>query len=201
MDYGPSYAKGMSNLELFELFKTPLVKTTLQENLNELLLFSEKVFKEQQNSIKSNVGGFHSDNLDINSNSFLYLLVKNITKNVNIFSKECLNFNKELSITNIWLNINNYKDHNSLHSHPFSKISGVFYLKAPKDCGDIVFINSSEIENFFDTPFDKYNFYNSMHASFLAEPNVLYLFPSWVKHYVKPNLSNEKRISFSFNFN
>ena len=37
--------------------------------------------------------------------------------------------------------------------------------------------------------------------SFEIEENVLLLFPSWLKHYVNPNLSNEDRISLSFNTN
>ncbi len=29
--------------------------------------------------------------------------------------------------------------------------------------------------------------------------NTLYIFPSWIKHLVKPNMSDEERISISFN--
>ena len=29
--------------------------------------------------------------------------------------------------------------------------------------------------------------------------NILYVFPGWLRHRVEPNLSNEKRISISFN--
>jgi uncharacterized protein (TIGR02466 family) len=187
-------------LELIELFKVPIMKVNLKEDLNKLLKFSNSIFNKQKGRNCSNVGGFQSDNLNINEDA-LNSLVKNITTSVNIFSNKYFFINKLLSISNIWLNINGYKDYNTTHTHPFSKISGVFYVKTPKKGGNIVFINESEIENFFPDAFIKYNSYNSMKTSFLAKENTLYLFPSFVKHYVEPNLSKEKRISFSFNYN
>jgi uncharacterized protein (TIGR02466 family) len=188
------------NLDLIELFKVPILKINLNEDLNKLLKFSKNIFNKQKGRNCSNVGGFQSDNLNINDN-VLNSLIKNITTNVNIFSNKYFFIKKPLSINNIWLNINGYKDYNTAHVHPFSKISGVFYVKTPKKCGDIIFINNSEIENFFQESFIKYNSYNSMKTSFLAKENTLYLFPSFVKHYVEQNLSKEKRISFSFNYN
>ena len=49
------------------------------------------------------------------------------------------------------------------------------------------------------TPSD-YNNYNSGTWWLPSEENNLYLFPSWLKHRVEPNLNkNENRISISFN--
>ena len=32
-----------------------------------------------------------------------------------------------------------------------------------------------------------------------AQAGILYIFPSWLDHYVSPNMSKQKRISISFN--
>ena len=39
--------------------------------------------------------------------------------------------------------------------------------------------------------------------TFFVEPekNVLYVFPSWLQHFVDANMSQEERISLSFNTN
>ena len=84
--------------------------------------------------------------------------------------------------------------------HPFSKLSGVFYVKIPKNSGDLIFVNETEIPCFIDhNNITEFNNYNSFKWSIKPEENVLYLFPSWLGHYVNPNLSKEKRISISFN--
>ena len=40
-----------------------------------------------------------------------------------------------------WVNINSPGSYNRLHSHPSSHLSGVMWIKAPKDCGVISFDN------------------------------------------------------------
>ena len=102
---------------------------------------------------------------------------------------------------NFWININEYKDYNITHKHPGALISGVYYVKTPKDCGNIIFEHPSESfqSEWRMTPSD-YNNYNSGTWWLPSEENNLYLFPSWLKHRVEPNLNkNENRISISFN--
>jgi len=109
---------------------------------------------------------------------------------------------ENIAIDSLWININEHKDYNLIHDHFFSKISGVFYVKAPKKCGNIVFSNNSNMRYYIkNESINTYNNYNSSICSFPALENTLYLFPSWLKHYVEPNLSNESRISISFNLN
>jgi uncharacterized protein (TIGR02466 family) len=94
----------------------------------------------------------------------------------------------------MWFNINKKNDSNSSHFHPFSVYSGVYYLKAPENCGNIIF----EAPNL-----DLLHYYNSGEGGIYSLPpveNTLYIFPGWLKHFVQPNQNEEEdRISISFN--
>ena len=78
-------------------------------------------------------------------------------------------------------------------------MSGVFYIKVPKDSGKLVFTNDALIR-FFPLKVNNFNSNNSQVWRFEPEESMLYLFPAWLKHEVTPNSSNEDRISIAFNF-
>ena len=186
-------------MQIIETFKQFIIRIPLKQNLKKLFDFSNKVFKEQKGRNLSNLGGFQSNDLKIEE-PVLNSLIKEIELNSNIVNNDILKINSKLSLNNIWININKFKDFNITHKHPFSKLSGVFYVKIPKNSGDLLFVNETEIDCFVkDKDIIEYNNYNCSTWSVKPEENVLYLFPSWLNHYVKPNLSNEKRISISFN--
>ena len=185
-------------MEIIEIFKDVVFKTTLNENINELINFSEKLEKKEGRQF-SNVGGFQSKDLN-NDEPVLNSLIKKILLNGNNFFKKSFNLNKNLKLNNIWLNVNYYKDFNQIHDHPSSMVSGVFYVKTPEKCGDLMFHRDSSMSYFVDgKSFSQYNNYNSGLWWLPSIENTLYLFPSWLKHSVEPNLSKEKRISISFN--
>jgi uncharacterized protein (TIGR02466 family) len=185
-------------MEIIELFKDIVFKTNLNENLNELIKFSEKIEK-QKGKILSNVGGFHSKDLN-QDEPIINNLIEKILLNGNHFFKTYFNLDKNLTLKNIWLNINHYKDFNDIHTHPFSMVSGVFYIKTPEKCGNLILHRDSPMSYFVDgKSFAQYNNYNSELWWLPPIKNTLYLFPSWLKHSVEPNLSKEKRISISFN--
>ena len=81
----------------------------------------------------------------------------------------------------LWYNINGRGCYNLMHDHNKEEgCSGVFYIDAPdKNMGNLYFENGKEYEPI---------------------PNRLILFPADLKHGVKPNLSNQSRISMSFNY-
>lgn len=179
-----------------ELFKSIIGKEKLNQNLSVLTKLAFDIEKQKNKVIKSNFGGFNSGDIDPS-------LISNLTKDILHFSNIFLNnFNlkEKLKLANIWININRFKDSNLQHTHPFSKISGVFYIKAPKNSGNLVFINPHSIENYLNVlNINSFNEFNSQTWSLPPEENILYLFPSWLEHRVDMNLSKEERISVSFN--
>ena len=105
-------------------------------------------------------------------------------------------------ISNLWFNINRHKDYNDAHNHPNCVFSGVYYVHIPKESGNTVFehplIDVMSFAN-YNISFKKWNSYNSSVVWKRAKENLLFIFPSWLKHRVEPNLSDGDRISISFN--
>jgi len=188
-------------MEIIDLFKQCVAKITLNENLTLLSKFCLKIKKQQKGRNISNIGGFQSENIELNSKE-IKNLCNNITLHANEYFKNILKNKKNIFLDSLWVNVNNYKDFNMMHEHPFSKISGVFYVKTPKNCGNIVFISDSKILSYlYPDSMTEFNNYNASRFYLQSMENVLYLFPSWLNHYVEPNLSNKDRISISFNLN
>lgn len=98
---------------------------------------------------------------------------------------------------NIWININSPGSYNLTHTHPGAMISGVYYVKVPKNSGGILFDNnlaaSSLLYKFCDN--------NVTDTNYKIDPadGKMILFNSYLPHYVEQNNSDQDRISISFN--
>ena len=104
-------------------------------------------------------------------------------------------------ISNIWININPKGGINTPHNHPGSIFSGVFHLQCNENSGDLCFTHPAVNQNYH---FDIYsietnNNLNSGGVTFTPEASKLTIFPGYQNHYVKPNASDEDRISIAFN--
>tara|TARA_A100001011_G_scaffold303585_1_gene317677 strand:+ start:899 stop:1480 length:582 start_codon:yes stop_codon:yes gene_type:complete len=188
--------------EVIDIFKTPLYFAELKLDNKKMASYCLSMSKKDKGRHLSNIGGWQSKNLK-GAHKPLNQLFIEITKHIGIFNKT-LQLNMSDKVGNIWININGYKDTNAPHIHPNCLISGVYYIQTPKDCGNIQFRHPNY--NCFQYDWDgdeqqgiKFNQYNSNEWWFPSLAGRLYLFPSWLTHYVKPNGSKEKRISISFN--
>ena len=184
-----------------DIFKVGVYIKDLNCDLAQLRDFALWCEKNESNSKKSNLSGYQSNNL-AKSLDVIKPLVEQLDRNVKTYC-DTLKLNKNLKLANIWININRFKDSNRMHKHPASVISGVFYVKTPKNCGTIWYETLNTIEDYW-TPDDtiSYNEYNSPSWTIPATENQCILFPSWLSHMVKPNFNEtEERISFSFNYN
>jgi uncharacterized protein (TIGR02466 family) len=183
-----------------EVFTVPIWEFDLRKptynnltvNNEELKTFVERYKKLPDRSItRSNVGGFQSVDLPLDILEVQHL-VNIIEQTIN--DDKTFNSQYDQIVFNMWFNINRYKDSNIPHSHPFSLYAGVYYVKAPENCGHILF----EAPNL-----DLLRYYNRGFEGLYRLPpveNTLYIFPGWLKHYVEPSQNEEEeRISISFN--
>ena len=168
---------------------------------NDIIInYTQELIDASSGREMTNVGGWQSNDLDISN--------VNLTEVVNIIQNKLdeyvynSNWNIKLHLDNLWINVN-YKDsYNFPHIHPKSILSGVLYIKTPENCGNIVFENPNNllVSSYFDFNSSKKS--DSVINSFIsykAISNRIVIFPSWLKHNVEKNLSNESRISISFN--
>ena len=104
---------------------------------------------------------------------------------------------QRLVVTQCWLNKNPKGSKHHEHVHPNSIISGVFYFKQDSKLPPISF--SKSIQSAMKLDPKKYNNLNSETFLLPCTDGELILFPSNLKHSVPINMSEEPRISMSFN--
>jgi uncharacterized protein (TIGR02466 family) len=185
-----------------DIFKFQLYCEKLNFDTDSLsnLCFELQNKNKDYGRISSNLGGWQSDDL-FDAYTIISNLRKLIYNHIDIYSKN-FKLNKKLKLDNLWININGYKDLNLPHIHPNSILSGVFYVKVPKNSGKIRFENPclDLMESVYQNSIIEYNSINSATWSLEPDENLLILFPSFLKHSVLPNMNKkEKRISISFN--
>ena len=182
------------------LFSSPIGSYVLDANdLSEWVL---QLSKTEAGLQKSNRGGWHSSLYEMPTTEFENLWSM-IDRSVNHFHQQ-QGLSSFVYISDLWFNINYYGSSNVPHTHKGSIWSGVYYIKTPENCGNLGFLNPNLVST-WDIPKSimdetaKDNFTQT----FFVEPekNVLYIFPSWLQHFVDANMSKEERISLSFNAN
>ena len=107
----------------------------------------------------------------------------------------------ELTLDNVWVNISSPGDFNWDHTHPNSFFSGVAYIEASPESGDICFVADSHLDasNYLLKPEirQKYNMHGRW--NFSPEAGSILIFSSSLVHRVYPNKSPNDRISIAFN--
>ena len=102
-----------------------------------------------------------------------------------------------------WININKPGDYNIKHVHPTNNLSGVLWIKAPQNSGDIIFDSPNVFESFLENKSYTDDFKKSCNIDdsyhFYPTEGRMIVFPSHLQHHVQENKSNEDRISVSFN--
>ena len=151
---------------------------------------------------KSNSNGWHSKDFDLNDETpkkFIYAVSLNINT---AFNDMDWDIEKQIiKIKSIWAIINEKGASNERHHHGNSALSAAYYVRAPKDCGDIVFYDPRPAPVFSHPIAKKPNILNATVNSITPDEGLLVLFPSYLDHSVKPNLSSNQRIVISFNVN
>ena len=147
----------------------------------------------------SNRGGWQSDQVNI-----LQCKSETLKK---IITDSLVGFkpikNKVSIIIEGWTNINAPGNFNVKHDHPRSNLSGVLWIKTPKNSGNLVFTSPQLFNKFQElcnyTDEFKYDTKSYMTYYFPPTEGRILLFPSSLEHEVEENKSNEDRISYSFN--
>jgi uncharacterized protein (TIGR02466 family) len=186
-----------------ELFGIPVHRYSLSIDNTPLINYSYKLRQQQKSRQLSNNGGWQSEDLSVDTKEIVPL-IEAIKHNILLYIQHCSFKKLEYKLDSMWININGYKDSNVNHIHPKSVFSGVYYIQTPEDCGDIVFQHPSQhiIYDWNNKVIEETTSINSSNWWLPSKQGNLYIFPSWLFHYVKPNLNKEQdRISIAFNIN
>jgi uncharacterized protein (TIGR02466 family) len=106
-----------------------------------------------------------------------------------------------------WANINRFGDYHDYHNHPHAYLSGTYYVQVPSTLehldtrrdlrpGRITFYDPRSSVNMIAIKGDPYV---EPEHTITPAPGMILLWPAFVNHFVHPNLSQQPRISVSFN--
>ena len=156
--------------------------------------------KDQQGINKSNIKGWHSKDFNMQENEpkdfikFILPAIEQVITDMNWEKQK-----QSININNMWAIINTGGSANLRHQHGNSTISGAYYVRAPKNSGDIVFYDPRPAPVYTYPKAVNPNLLNAQVNGISPKEGALVLFPSYLDHSVNENLSNEERIVISFN--
>ena len=119
--------------------------------------------------------------------------------------------NYNLGYKEVWAIINSKYSYNTIHGHGYALLSFAYYVKVPKDKkGGDIFFKDPRIGGAPNKPpqeeiksKESFRLLGKTHSvdnmSYVPEEGKLIIFPGWLEHGVRQNLSNEDRIVISFN--
>ena len=156
--------------------------------------------KEDPGVAKTNRNAWHSTT-DMQNRPEYKPLIDELFKMVNqVFEEEFLT--RGAALGNMWANINPPGGYNQPHVHPNAVFSGVYYVKVPPNSGRLVCQDPRPGIQTCMPDRKKEQVPKHLWRDVRIEPkeNRAIMFNSWLWHSVEPNMSNETRISVSYNF-
>mgnify|MGYP003341881667 FL=1 len=155
---------------------------------------------DEKGIIKSNIKGWHSNDFDLKDEEvkkFINLISPHINKALVDMNWDINN--QLIKISSMWAIINIGGAANARHHHGNSAISAAYYVRAPKNSGDLVFYDPRPAPVYSHPHSKEPNYLNAMVNSVSPVEGALVLFPSYLDHSVNENISNDERIVISFN--
>jgi uncharacterized protein (TIGR02466 family) len=189
-------------MKISPVFTNFIATDNLLIDNSSIIEYTFKLRESDPGRIISNEGGWQSNNIDISKIPELFDIYKEISKRLDElhFYFELKN-NLKTRITDSWININGNNHYNTPHDHGSGLFSGIYYVKADGDCGNVEFMTPIGAHTFsINGNFVKtFNPFNSNIQTVKVQTGLLVLFPSWLVHYTRPNKTDQNRISIAFN--
>lgn len=186
-------------MAITHIFSNFLYTEQIDFDINNLSAFSRQAIKES--NVVRNDKITQSNFLDTNTFPLRGLINIVETKFNEIHKKIGLFENQFHIVSEAWVNINNNVNIDSVHSHPGRVFSAVYYLEAQENCGDLIFTNPNKTLSHVIHPtlISSYNCFNEHNHRVVPVTGLLVIFPSYLEHYVRINMSGKDRISIAMN--
>lgn len=179
----------LSDIKFSSLWPTHIMMTTLITDTTPIIDEIYKLASIPNTIKKSNYGGWQSDT-NLYENEIFHPVCNHVADVCRrVFDVSGAKFHQ------MWACINKKYDQNLIHSHSNAfNLSGVFYPKVPLNSGSIVFRDPRP--GSIHAPDRIFNYGDSEY--FVPFDNLVIMFPSYLEHFVLPNMSEEDRIAISF---
>ncbi len=194
-------------IQFLQMFPTTVLKCRLpdHEHLNVGLLDYINGLRRAapEGRTRSNALGWQSGNLDFDNPAVAEFanLVLERAREYGLAHSWSFPSHMQLVMRELWANVSGKHAYNNVHNHPNSLLSGVYYVRAETECGDLSLIDPRKQAWVMQPEFSERNQMNSPVQFIVPEAGTLLIFPSWLEHGVNQNLSDANRISIGFNIN
>ena len=191
------------------LFYTPLWQASVADGETRWPLLRQAMLDKIQQLVasgqgveKTNFGGWQSSDDLYKHREFSWLIARVMA----LANEVASNFSAGRRFDDglLWANVNRRSNFNAVHTHPDAILSGVIYLKVEREeQGVIQFLDARE-----GTPTTHWRCFMRLAestpltlevVSVVPKEGDILFFPGWLKHWVTPNLTDDERISVSFN--
>ena len=183
--FGPTIGKSKLSKKIITFLNTHIDKSQLSKKND----YSSKLASQIQNEIKI-------PKAIVNKS-----LSKELIKNIKIYlNKSDVKKIKEIKIINLWVVRQLKNEYNPIHYHE-GQLSGVGYLKIPKDMNQNKFVKNKKFKTNGTIDFinGQTNFLSKSIYNLNPKLGDLLIFPNYLMHTAYPfNVDGERR-SFSFN--
>tara|TARA_R100001443_G_scaffold61725_1_gene71821 strand:- start:2568 stop:3161 length:594 start_codon:yes stop_codon:yes gene_type:complete len=170
---------------------------------DKLIKFTMDMKKTVKGNVISNEGGWQSPSVDLSTpivSEFLNYIFPKVKEHVKTYK---VKYTHNITIENMWFNVNGPNDYNKHHYHMHDALDfvGVYYMKVPKNSGCLTLMNpdiGSGASNIFHLDRED-NVFNRQSIKVDPVDGLLLLFPAGTIHAVSRNNSKSNRLSLSFN--
>ena len=196
----------MKNYQIYKLFPTPVFHfrvenyQKLNTELENYILNLRK--KDEKGQKKSNAGGWHSHNFDLNNDNTAKKFAKifeEFYKKVIINEMGWKYDSNKVKMEAMWSIINKKGSFNIQHNHANAYLSSAYYVRYPEKSGSIKFFDPREQKNIRYPKIKNYTDISAVITEITPKEGDLLIFPSYLYHEVGVNLSDEERVVVSFN--
>tara|TARA_R100001443_G_C3302149_1_gene165556 strand:- start:56 stop:754 length:699 start_codon:yes stop_codon:yes gene_type:complete len=193
-DKYPTQPISSSKNQIVPIFSTPIFLSSYPENYDNEL---DWICKQKNRVRDIEAPNNQSEDTFILDRPEMSRVKKFIDSKLKEFVSDIMGYDNEVVITQSWLNKNAKGQFHAEHYHPNSIFSGVWYPKINEQLPPIKFIKG--ISRDIQCSIRELNHFNSNTFDLPLKKGDLILFSSNLRHMVPPNLSDEERISLSFN--
>lgn len=104
-----------------------------------------------------------------------------------------------MRVTGCWANVGAPGTYHVEHSHPNNFLSAVYYVRASDEAGKITFHDPRLQAHVVAPRVKKKSLKHASSVNITVAAGRMVMFPAWLRHSVDPNVSDDLRISVSFN--
>lgn len=180
-----------------KLFKTSIFPTNLY-HCNDVLNQKDmdKIYKYIKSTEKSTPIQTHGAIQKHKSLEPLNTEIKKMAKS--IFDDYFYDY-EDFEITGMWATSLRINESHPPHTHANNFLSGVYFLKAADTSAKLIFYDPRPQAHLIRPNKIKITTDNTTIWNIIPKTNTIYLFPSWLLHYVETSFCDKERTSIAFN--